>query len=118
KISQRSHISAFNVNAPNRGNFQRSQTSTSFSRPSNNNRPNDNGNRRKNVPNNAVGTSSSSGFSDEQLSTLISLIKENSINGKCVQANMAVWFILSLKPRELSQILGLINTLPLLVDFL
>ncbi|GJW14879.1 ribonuclease H-like domain-containing protein [Tanacetum coccineum] len=44
--SQRSQTSAFNVNAPNRGNFQRSQTSTSFSRPSNNNRPNDNGNRR------------------------------------------------------------------------
>ncbi|GKD38597.1 hypothetical protein Tco_1258804, partial [Tanacetum coccineum] len=40
--SQRSQTSAFNVNAPNGGNFQRSQTSTSFSRPSNNNRPNDN----------------------------------------------------------------------------
>ncbi|GKE47228.1 hypothetical protein Tco_1478486, partial [Tanacetum coccineum] len=44
--SQRSQTSAFNVNAPNRRNFQRSQTSTSFSRPSNNNRPNDNRNRR------------------------------------------------------------------------
>ncbi|GJZ83383.1 ribonuclease H-like domain-containing protein [Tanacetum coccineum] len=33
---------------------------------------------------------SSSGYSDEQLSTLISLIKETSINGKGVQANMAV----------------------------
>ncbi|GKC52202.1 hypothetical protein Tco_1074947, partial [Tanacetum coccineum] len=43
----------------------------------------------KNVSNNAVGSSSSSGFSDEKLSTLISLIKENSVNGKGVQANMA-----------------------------
>ncbi|GJV18940.1 putative RNA-directed DNA polymerase [Tanacetum coccineum] len=55
----------------------------------------------KNVSNNAVGSSSSSsstttttssnnsGFSDEQLSTLISLIKENSVKGKGVQANMA-----------------------------
>ncbi|GJT32897.1 putative RNA-directed DNA polymerase [Tanacetum coccineum] len=131
--SQRSHTSVFKVNTSNRGNFQRSQTSTSFSRPSNNNnRPNDNGNRRtargstlvcencgfnghtidrcfkiigyppdfgkkkagqnfkgKNVSNNAVGSSSSSSFSDEHLSDLISLIKENSINGKGVQANMA-----------------------------
>ncbi|GKG10519.1 hypothetical protein Tco_0341919, partial [Tanacetum coccineum] len=120
-------------NTSNRGNFQRSQTSTSFSRPSNNNnRLNDNGNRRtaggftlvcencgfytidrcfkiigypsdfgkkkvgqnfkgKNVSNNDVGSSSSSGFSDEQLSTLISLIKENLVNGKGVQANMAVF---------------------------
>ncbi|GJY38375.1 ribonuclease H-like domain-containing protein [Tanacetum coccineum] len=46
RTSQRSQTSAFNVNAPNRGNFQRSQTSTSFSRPFNNNRPNNNGNRR------------------------------------------------------------------------
>nr|GEU91504.1 ribonuclease H-like domain-containing protein [Tanacetum cinerariifolium] len=44
--SQRSQTFAFNVNAPNRGNFQRSQTSTSFSRSSNDNRPNDNGNKR------------------------------------------------------------------------
>ncbi|GJZ17845.1 ribonuclease H-like domain-containing protein [Tanacetum coccineum] len=35
------------------------------------------------------GTSSSSGFTDEQLSTLISLIKDNSFNGKNVQTNMA-----------------------------
>ncbi|GJR96370.1 ribonuclease H-like domain-containing protein, partial [Tanacetum coccineum] len=44
----------------------------------------------KNISNNIVGISSSSGFSDEQLSTLISLLKENSINGKGVHANMAV----------------------------
>nr|GEV48729.1 ribonuclease H-like domain-containing protein [Tanacetum cinerariifolium] len=44
--SQRSYNSAFNVDAPNRGNFQMSQTSTSFSRPSNESKPNDNMNRR------------------------------------------------------------------------
>ncbi|GJW53973.1 putative RNA-directed DNA polymerase [Tanacetum coccineum] len=130
--SQRSQTSAFNVNAPNRGNLQRFQTSTSFSRPSNNNKPNDNGNKRtvggstlvckncgfnghsiekcfkiirypadfgkrkagsnfkgKNVSNNAVGSSSSNGFSDEQMATLISLIKENSVNGKGIHSNMA-----------------------------
>ncbi|GJV79911.1 ribonuclease H-like domain-containing protein [Tanacetum coccineum] len=43
----------------------------------------------KNVSNNVVRTSFSYGFSDEQLSTLISLIKENSVNGKGVHANMA-----------------------------
>ncbi|GJX20662.1 ribonuclease H-like domain-containing protein [Tanacetum coccineum] len=118
--SQRSQTSAFAVNAPNRRNFQRSQTSASFSRPSNDNRPNDNGNRRtawgsalvcekcgfnghiidecfkiigyradfgekkarssfkrKNVfNNNSIGSGSSKGFSDEQMATLISLIKE------------------------------------------
>ncbi|GJW19324.1 ribonuclease H-like domain-containing protein [Tanacetum coccineum] len=130
--SQRSQTFAFNVNDPNRGNFQKSQTSTSFSRPSNNNKPNDNGSRRtaggstlvcencgfnghtidncfkiirypadfgkrkvgsnlkgKNVSNNVVGSSSFNGFSDEQMATLISLIKENYINGKGVHSNMA-----------------------------
>ncbi|GJU87918.1 ribonuclease H-like domain-containing protein [Tanacetum coccineum] len=130
--SQRSQTFAFNVNAPNRGNFQRSQTSTSFLRPSKNDRPNDNGNMRtvggstlvcencgfndhsidkcfkiirypadfgkrkagsnfkgKNVSNNVVGSSSSNGFSDEQMTTLISLIKENFVNGKRVHSNMA-----------------------------
>ncbi|GKA00527.1 ribonuclease H-like domain-containing protein [Tanacetum coccineum] len=110
KPSQRSQASAFSVNMPNKGNFQRPQVTDSSQRPSNNN-----GVRRttggsnldgqnfkgKNVSNNAVGSSSSSystttttssnnsGFSDEQLSTLISLIKENSVKGKGVQANMA-----------------------------
>ncbi|GJR37554.1 ribonuclease H-like domain-containing protein [Tanacetum coccineum] len=37
----------------------------------------------------ASGSNVSSGFTDEQLSTLISLIKDNSISGKNVQANMA-----------------------------
>ncbi|GJS54464.1 reverse transcriptase domain-containing protein [Tanacetum coccineum] len=45
--------------------------------------------KAKNVFNNVVGSSSSTSFSDEQLSTLISLIKETSVNGKGVQANMA-----------------------------
>ncbi|GKC33834.1 ribonuclease H-like domain-containing protein, partial [Tanacetum coccineum] len=130
--SQRSQTYAFNVNAPNIGNIQRSQTSISFSRPSNSNRPNDNGNMRtaggstlvcencgfnghiidkcfkiigypadfgkrkagsnlkgKNVSNNVVGSGSSNGFSDEKMGTLISLIKENSVNGKGVHSNMA-----------------------------
>ncbi|GJV10201.1 hypothetical protein Tco_1351742 [Tanacetum coccineum] len=38
----------------------------------------------KNISNNAIGSSSSFGFSDEQLSTLIYVIKENSVNGKGV----------------------------------
>ncbi|GKC15487.1 ribonuclease H-like domain-containing protein [Tanacetum coccineum] len=38
--------------------------------------------------NNSVGSSSSSGFSDEQMATLLSLIKDNKIK-KNVQANMA-----------------------------
>ncbi|GKB37997.1 ribonuclease H-like domain-containing protein [Tanacetum coccineum] len=43
----------------------------------------------KNISNNNyVGTSSSSGFIDEQMATLISLIKDNKV-GKNVQANMA-----------------------------
>ncbi|GJR57937.1 ribonuclease H-like domain-containing protein [Tanacetum coccineum] len=124
EISQRSQTSAFIANVPNRGNYQRSQTSNNVPRPSNNVRPNDNGNRRiagvvcencgfnghtidrcfkiigypadfgkkkagqnlkgKNVFNNVVGSNSSFGFSDEQLSTLISLIKENYVNGKDV----------------------------------
>ncbi|GKE75498.1 hypothetical protein Tco_1537539 [Tanacetum coccineum] len=95
--------SVFTVNAPNKGNFQRSQTSASFSRPSNDNRPSDNGDRRtaggsalldqilkeKIFLINSVGSSSSNGFTDEQMATLISLIKENSVNGKGVHANMA-----------------------------
>ncbi|GJV26782.1 hypothetical protein Tco_1383230 [Tanacetum coccineum] len=42
--------------------------------------------------NNSIGSSSTSGLSDEQISKLLSLIKDNSLNdrGKGVQANMAV----------------------------
>ncbi|GJR94670.1 ribonuclease H-like domain-containing protein [Tanacetum coccineum] len=42
----------------------------------------------KNVSNNVVGSSSSNGFSDEQMATFILLIKENSVNGKGVHSNM------------------------------
>ncbi|GJY48666.1 ribonuclease H-like domain-containing protein [Tanacetum coccineum] len=42
----------------------------------------------KNVSNNVVGSNSSNGFSDEQMATLISLIKENFVNGKGIHANM------------------------------
>ncbi|GJT82046.1 ribonuclease H-like domain-containing protein [Tanacetum coccineum] len=45
----------------------------------------------KNVSNNnSVGFSSSSSFTDEQLSTLIYLIKDNSLNGKNIQATWQV----------------------------
>ncbi|GKA49058.1 ribonuclease H-like domain-containing protein [Tanacetum coccineum] len=44
----------------------------------------------KNISNNnSVGSSSSSGFTDEQMATLISIIKDNKV-GKNVQTNMAV----------------------------
>ncbi|GJX35007.1 hypothetical protein Tco_0246564 [Tanacetum coccineum] len=49
--------------------------------------PNFKGNNVSN--NNFVGTSSSSAFSEEQMATLISFIKDNSINGRGVHANMA-----------------------------
>ncbi|GJR23462.1 ribonuclease H-like domain-containing protein [Tanacetum coccineum] len=45
--------------------------------------------KRKNISNNnSVGTSSSSGFTDEQMATVLSLIKDSKI-GKNVQANLA-----------------------------
>ncbi|GKE06964.1 hypothetical protein Tco_1398982, partial [Tanacetum coccineum] len=45
-------------------------------------------NKGKNISNNVVGSISFIGFFDEQLSTLMSLIKENSMDGKGVQDNM------------------------------
>ncbi|GKE10417.1 ribonuclease H-like domain-containing protein [Tanacetum coccineum] len=42
------------------------------------------------VSNNVVGSNSSNGFSNEQMATLISLVKENYVNGKGVHSNMAV----------------------------
>ncbi|GJT88707.1 ribonuclease H-like domain-containing protein [Tanacetum coccineum] len=135
--SQRSQSSVFNSNVRNRGNAQRSQASTSNTRPSTVTRPLNNGNMRPNggstlvcdghtidrcfkiigYPadfgkrngnnsssnqgvqnfnrrfvnnNNSIGSSSNS-FSDDQISKLITLIKENSLNStdKGVQANMA-----------------------------
>ncbi|GJX25295.1 putative RNA-directed DNA polymerase [Tanacetum coccineum] len=44
---------------------------------------------RTNSNNSTTGSNGSSGFTDEQLSTLISLIKDNTLAGKNVQANMA-----------------------------
>ncbi|GJU10583.1 ribonuclease H-like domain-containing protein, partial [Tanacetum coccineum] len=107
--SQRTQTAAFASNAPNRTVFQRGQSSNSSFRPNNSTnpgpRPNNNNQSRtnlgvwkrngqnskgKSVSNNSVsGSSSSSGFTDEQLSTLITLIKDNSVSGKSVQANMA-----------------------------
>ena len=59
----------------------------------NNNQGAQNFNKRFINNNNSVGSSSTSTFSDEQISKLISLIKENSVssdgNGKGVHANMA-----------------------------
>ncbi|GJX48763.1 hypothetical protein Tco_0273953 [Tanacetum coccineum] len=49
---------------------------------------------RRFINNNSVGSSSSSTFFDDQLSKIISLIKDNSLNnGKGVQANMAAGII-------------------------
>ncbi|GKG11965.1 hypothetical protein Tco_0346202, partial [Tanacetum coccineum] len=42
-----------------------------------------------NSNNSTTGSNGSSGFTDEQLSTLISVIKDNTMAGKNVQANMA-----------------------------
>ncbi|GJW12421.1 ribonuclease H-like domain-containing protein [Tanacetum coccineum] len=57
---------------------------------SNTNQSNQNFNRRFMNSNNSVGSSSTFTFSDEQISKLISLITDNSLNdnGKGVQANM------------------------------
>ncbi|GJX35991.1 ribonuclease H-like domain-containing protein [Tanacetum coccineum] len=91
--SQRNRAFAFVSNVPNRNNLQRNQASDVLrslvillileKKKSNQSF------KRKNVSNNnSVWTSSSSGFIDEQMATMISLIKDNKI-GKNVQANMA-----------------------------
>ncbi|GKD05638.1 ribonuclease H-like domain-containing protein, partial [Tanacetum coccineum] len=71
--SQRSQASAFVSNVPYNQNNQR------------NNQTNNNGASR---PNNWNNNSSSSGFTDEQMATLISLIKDNKV-GKNMQAKMS-----------------------------
>ncbi|GJT24663.1 hypothetical protein Tco_0894600 [Tanacetum coccineum] len=107
--SQRNHPSAFVSNVPNRNNFQRSGGSALVCENCGFNGhtidryfkiigyPADFGKKKpgqgfkgKAVSNNnSVGSGSSSGFTDEQMSTLISLIKDNKI-GKNIQANMIV----------------------------
>ncbi|GJV23749.1 ribonuclease H-like domain-containing protein [Tanacetum coccineum] len=80
--SQRSQSSVFNSSVNNRGATQRTPNSGNFSRPNNVTRPF------------SGGASSLSTFSDDQLSKIISLIKDNSLNnGKGVQANMAAGVI-------------------------
>ncbi|GJU86619.1 ribonuclease H-like domain-containing protein [Tanacetum coccineum] len=97
--SQRNQASAFVSNVSNINNLQRNNHNLN-----NGPRPNNLNNNRqgggsglkpgqnfkgKNVSNNnSVETSSSSRFTDEQMATLISLIKDNKI-GKNVHANMA-----------------------------
>ncbi|GJR25365.1 hypothetical protein Tco_1101597 [Tanacetum coccineum] len=93
--SQRNQASTFVSNVPNRSNFQRNNQYVNSGPP----RPNNLNNNRQDggsalvcenweyvSNNNSVGTSSSSGFTDEQMATLISLIKDNK-NRKNVQAN-------------------------------
>ncbi|GJW86918.1 putative RNA-directed DNA polymerase [Tanacetum coccineum] len=106
--SQRNQASAFMSNVPNSQNFQRSNQNFNAgpSRPNNmnnnrqgggfglnNNRPSGEkfgqNVKKQSVSNyNSVGKSSSSGFTDEQMVTFISLIKDNKVV-KNVQANMA-----------------------------
>nr|GEU29697.1 ribonuclease H-like domain-containing protein [Tanacetum cinerariifolium] len=70
--SLRNQASAFVSILPNRGNFQRGGQVS----------------KGKNVSNNSVRSSSSSRFTDGQMATLISFIKDNKV-GKSMQANMA-----------------------------
>ncbi|GJX28486.1 putative RNA-directed DNA polymerase [Tanacetum coccineum] len=64
---------------------------TDFGKRNNNNNQGTQNFNRRFINNNSVGSSSSSTFSDDQLSKIISLIKDNSLNNeKGVQANMAV----------------------------
>ncbi|GKC39784.1 hypothetical protein Tco_1052168, partial [Tanacetum coccineum] len=89
-FSQTNQDFAFVSNVPTRGNFQRVDRCfkiigypADFEKKKS--RQNSKG---KNVfNNNVVGSGSSSGFTDEQMATLISLIKDNKA-GKNVQANM------------------------------
>ncbi|GKA78444.1 putative RNA-directed DNA polymerase [Tanacetum coccineum] len=60
----------------------------------------------KNISNNVVGSGSSTGFTDEQMATLISLIKDNK-NGKNVQANMAANQHMTYIDKELDNVLDI-----------
>ncbi|GJS22083.1 hypothetical protein Tco_0450715 [Tanacetum coccineum] len=78
---------------------QRSQTFGNTPRPNNTPKPNNNWNRRSTGGGDPTlvceNYSSSSGLYDEQISKLLSLIKDNSLNdkGKGVQANMAAYWV-------------------------
>nr|GEV94105.1 ribonuclease H-like domain-containing protein [Tanacetum cinerariifolium] len=65
----------------------------------------------KNVSNIVVGSNSSNGFSDEQMATLISLIKEKSVNGKGVHSNMTEAFITRIGNMPLTNYLTLYDVL-------
>ncbi|GJV26785.1 ribonuclease H-like domain-containing protein [Tanacetum coccineum] len=113
--SQRNQASAFVSNVPNSQNFQRSNQNFNIV-PSRTYRiiidqcfkiigyPADFGKKKSGQNfkkqgvsnNNSIGKSSSSGFLDEQMATLLSLIKENKIR-KNVQANMAVLILIKIK---------------------
>ncbi|GJW23287.1 ribonuclease H-like domain-containing protein [Tanacetum coccineum] len=91
--SLRNQVSAFVSNVSNRGNFQRGQSSNTAPRPNNLNNNRQSGCSGLVCENIGFSghtiDSSSSGFTDEQMATLISLIKDNKVK-KSVQANMAV----------------------------
>ncbi|GJY84938.1 ribonuclease H-like domain-containing protein [Tanacetum coccineum] len=99
--SQRTRPFVFNSSVNNKGSTQRSQIPGNTSRPNSVSRPSNNGNRMvAGGPtmvyehcrfNGQTIDSSTSSFFDEQISKLISLIKENSLNdnGKGFHANTA-----------------------------
>ncbi|GKC68873.1 hypothetical protein Tco_1114756, partial [Tanacetum coccineum] len=87
-FSQTNQDFAFVSNVPTRGNFQRGQSSNTAPRPNNLNYNRQSGGKIV-FNNNVVGYGSSSRVTDEQMATIISLIKDNKA-GKNVQANMTV----------------------------
>nr|GEU71820.1 ribonuclease H-like domain-containing protein [Tanacetum cinerariifolium] len=97
---QRNQTYAFVYNVPNIENFQKGQSFNTVPRPNNLNNNKQSGGSGlvceiigKNVSNdNVVGSGSSSVFTNEQMATLISLIKDNKVE-KNVQANMTRTYI-------------------------
>ncbi|GJW95157.1 ribonuclease H-like domain-containing protein [Tanacetum coccineum] len=87
--SHRNQASAFVSNVPYSQNFQRNNQNFNVgpSRP-NKKKSGQNFKKQSVSNNNSVGKSSSYGFTDEQMATLFSLIKDNKV-GKNIQANMA-----------------------------
>ncbi|GKA19933.1 ribonuclease H-like domain-containing protein [Tanacetum coccineum] len=97
KHLRESQSSVFNSSVNNRGVSQRPSNSGNSSRNNNVTRPSGGGNRRTNGGPQLVCEelrSSCHFYTDDQLSKIISLIKDNSLNnGKGVQANMATGVI-------------------------